>query len=276
MRLFLRTESRSVLWPASGEPDCVTAELTPEGPLSRYVQRIRIGRDDFPAPIVEHVLPDGAVHLFFELGDNVRALAMGATSAPTPVQLAGKLEQVGLQLRPGGVAAILGVPASALNGHVVPLTDLWGPVANDVLERVGAAPVHARAAIIVEALRERLASNEASDRRAAESVRRIIRSRGTMPVRDLADALGIGERRLEQLFRREVGLSPKALSRVTRFRATIDFVHEAPTRSWAEVAQACGFYDQAHLVNEFRALAGVAPGKLAEFGFLQDGSGGAR
>lgn len=272
MRLFLRTETRSVLWPPTEERDCVACELTPRGPLRGYVDRIRIGRDHFASPVVEHVLPDGAVHLFFELGKSMTAVVMGATTSPTEIRLAGRLEQVGVQLRPGGLSALIGVPASELNGRIVPLQDLWGAHACDVLERLATAPLEARADVIAEVLVERLAASAAADRRAAEGVRRIVGSHGKTTIRDLADGLGVGERRLEQIFRREVGLSPKALCRVTRFRAAVDHVFESPSCSWAEVAHACGFYDQAHLVNEFRAMAGVAPGTLADFGFVQYGS----
>lgn len=239
MRLFLRTETRSVQWPPSDQP-CISCEVTPAGPLHGYVDRIRIGRDLFAAPVVEHVLPDGAVHLFFDVGESLSAVAMGATTSPTEICLAGRLEQVGVQIRPGGASALLGVPASELNGQTVSLQDLWGAHARAVVERLATTPLERRAAVIAEVLVDRLAASTAADRRAAEGVRRIVGSRGQTTVRDLADGLGVGERRLEQIFRRDVGLSPKALCRVTRFRAAVDFVYESPSRSWAEVAQAVG------------------------------------
>jgi AraC-like DNA-binding protein len=66
---------------------------------------------------------------------------------------------------------------------------------------------------------------------------------------------------------------------VTRFRHAVDFMYgelEHDERSWADVAIACGLYDQAHLVNEFRELAGIPPTRLFDFGFFQDGAAAAR
>jgi methylphosphotriester-DNA--protein-cysteine methyltransferase len=112
------------------------------------------------------------------------------------------------------------------------------------------------------------------DPAAAETVRMIERARGRIRVRALAAALGIGERRLEQIFHRHVGLSPKAVCRIARFRATVARLQREPERAWTDLAYDGGFYDQSHLVNEFQALAGLAPGEFRErgCGFFQDAS----
>ncbi|HEX2204306.1 MAG TPA: helix-turn-helix domain-containing protein, partial [Longimicrobium sp.] len=110
----------------------------------------------------------------------------------------------------------------------------------------------------------------------AEAVRRIEASGGRVRVRELAQGLGVGERRLEQLFARQVGLSPKAMCRIARFRAAVALLQRDPERAWTDVAYDRGFYDQSHLVHEFRALSGLAPGdfRARGCGFFQDASGG--
>ena len=98
-------------------------------------------------------------------------------------------------------------------------------------------------------------------------------------MRALAGSLGVGERRLEQLFRTHVGLSPKAASRLARFRASVRLLRDEPARRWSEIAHAAGFADHAHLVHEYRALAGLTPGDLRRrlgFGFPQDGPAASR
>ncbi|HEX2076324.1 MAG TPA: helix-turn-helix domain-containing protein, partial [Longimicrobium sp.] len=107
---------------------------------------------------------------------------------------------------------------------------------------------------------------------AGEAVRMIERTRGRIRVRELAAALGISERRLEQVFQRNVGLSPKQVCRIARFRSTVALLRREPERAWTDLAYDGGFYDQSHLVNEFQALAGLAPGEFRErgCGFFQD------
>ena len=274
MRIFVRTETRAILWPGHGAAGQIMYEHAPAGSLRRYVDRIRVGTERFDTEQVERVLPDGSVQLLFTLGDSPAAHVVGSGCGPTTIRLSGVLEHVGVQLRPGAISAVLGVPAAEVSGREIALEPLWGPFAAEVLDRIASAPLRARSAVAGEALLQRLRSVErAPDARAAAAVERILAARGDVRVRELSEAVGVGERRLEQIFHRDVGLSPKALCRVARFRSAVDFVHDHhEERSWTDAAHACGFYDQAHMVNEFRDLAGISPGALADFGFFQSGS----
>jgi AraC-like DNA-binding protein len=65
------------------------------------------------------------------------------------------------------------------------------------------------------------------------------------------------------LFRQQVGLSPKALARVHRFRGALDILNRSQGEvPWAALAEQCGFYDQSHLINEFRRFTGFSPTEL--------------
>ncbi len=254
--------------------------------LSRCVERIHLGYELRPhdAPIDERVLPDGSVHLLFNLGEApaiVRAPpqpgraaeALGASTGPVVIRMAGHVEHVGVRLRPGGVAALLGVPAGELTGKSAPLDALWGPAAREAHERLATTPRGpARLAVIEAILRERLRGARIQPHpSAAHAARRITRAQGRITVRELATALGLSERRLEQLFRAHVGLSPKVACRLARFHASVRLARAEPARRWAEIAHRAGFADQAHLTRELRAFSGLTPGALrARFGFVQD------
>jgi AraC-like DNA-binding protein len=96
-------------------------------------------------------------------------------------------------------------------------------------------------------------------------------------VRDVAAALGVGERRLERAFDRCVGLSPKTLARVLRFREVVERIGRLRDRGtdagWTAIAFDAGYADQSHLIRDFRELAGVTPARyVAErsgVGFVQ-------
>jgi methylphosphotriester-DNA--protein-cysteine methyltransferase len=64
---------------------------------------------------------------------------------------------------------------------------------------------------------------------------------------------------VQQVFRAEVGLSPKAYQRLARFRATLTSIDAAAGLGWPAFAAERGYYDQAHLIREFRAHAGLSP-----------------
>jgi len=79
----------------------------------------------------------------------------------------------------------------------------------------------------------------------------------------VARTLGISERRLGELFREQVGMAPKRYARIARFRRLVENTDRRRPIAWAEVAVDAGLHDQAHLVHEFRAFAGVTPGAWA-------------
>ena len=73
----------------------------------------------------------------------------------------------------------------------------------------------------------------------------------------MARIAGRSERRFSQLFREEVGLAPKTWCRIQRFQRAVQQLHSGSDVPWAELALDCGFYDQSHFANEFRAFSGI-------------------
>src|SRR5262249_39389287 len=76
-------------------------------------------------------------------------------------------------------------------------------------------------------------------------------------VRDVARGTGWSERRFSQVFRESVGHSPMVWCRIQRFQRAVKMLHKGGDMPWAELALDCGFYDQSHFANEFRAFSGV-------------------
>jgi AraC-like DNA-binding protein len=62
-----------------------------------------------------------------------------------------------------------------------------------------------------------------------------------------------------QEFREQVGLSPKLFCRIRRFQKILEQINARERLSWAQIACDCGYYDQAHLVNDFQAFGGLNP-----------------
>jgi AraC-like DNA-binding protein len=286
-RLFLRTETRQVTWPAPDSGTSMFRAADPAPALRDHVAKIRWGHEWIPpeAPVHERIVPDGAVHLLFVFSDDgprrPDGLVLGASSEATVVRLAGRIEHVEIELRPGAVPALLGVPAGELAGKTVALRDLWGDRAVTVRDRLmGTTDDARRIQIVHQTLSDVLGPRRSETPPAVgEALRRITHAAGNLRVGALAGELGISDRRLEQLFHWHVGLSPKAACRLARFRMSVELLAQGPRPSWVEIALDCGFSDQSHLVNEFRALTGLAPRdfqRRAGFGFLQDQAAGGR
>jgi AraC-like DNA-binding protein len=172
------------------------------------------------------------------------------------------------RLHLGTHEGVLGVSAAAIRGAArpIPLEDLWGGAAAErLVDRLGDARDTPRAAVILErAIAERLAAAPAP----RASARLALAAAGRLTsgsVRDVAFELGLSERHLRRVFGETVGVSPKTFARLARFRRALRAARTGAHPGWATIATAAGYYDQAHLISEFRAIAGTTPqGLLGE------------
>jgi AraC-like DNA-binding protein len=164
-----------------------------------------------------------------------------------------------------------------------------GPLCAELRARALAAPGWPeRFAILDEILLRRLAATATQATQAAQATpapevrfawHQLLRTGGTARISDLAAETGWSGRHLTSRFRTEIGLTPKAAARVIRFdRARHLLIRQAGEKSsgyrLADLAAACGYFDQAHLAREFRALAGCPPSQwiTEEFRNIQAGA----
>ena len=165
---------------------------------------------------------------------------------------------VSVGLTPAGVAVLFGVPMSALVGLTVDWRDVLGPPADPLAERLAAAPTWpARFALLDAALLDRL--GPAGPPPLVGAAWRRLQG---PPIRvgALADELGVSRRTLELGFRREIGLSPATVGRVSRFQAALGLL--AQGAGPARAASGAGYADQPHFTRAARAVAGLTPAQL--------------
>lgn len=219
-------------------------------------------------------LPSGYLTLNISLGEPVRIVGMPRTDQrpgefralvgglhTSPVLIERSAAEYGMQLalEPAGAAAVLGVPAAELTGHVVDLADVGGADLALLPERLAEAPDWAsRFAVLDDVLGARAAARDAGPTADVEwAWRRIRGCGGAVRVDALAREAGWSRRHFGELFRREIGLTPKQAARVVRFERAADLLKAG--RGLAETAAVCGYSDQPHLTGEWRTLAGCAP-----------------
>ena len=217
------------------------------------------------------------------------ALLGGLHSAPALITHDGAQSGIQVALRPLGARALLGLPAGELADLDVPAEAVLGGVCAELRARALAAPGWPeRFAILDEILHRRLAATAATATGAATAAtpaapevrfawRQLLRTGGTARIADLAAETGWSGRHLTGRFRTEIGLTPKAAARVIRFdRARHLLISKAADSEYrlADLAAACGYFDQAHLAREFRALAGCPPSQwiTEEFRNIQAGA----
>jgi AraC-like DNA-binding protein len=164
------------------------------------------------------------------------------------------------RIRLGTSHAVLGVPASEIAGRVVALDDLWGDAAaRRLCARLAEARDSSGAAIILEnAIAERVAcapERPANVRLALAAADKLAGAHVNAVARDL----GVSERHLRRVFHEIIGVGPKVFTKLVRFHHALWAARAEARPSWANIAAAAGYYDQAHLIADFRSIAGATP-----------------
>jgi len=195
------------------------------------------------------------------------SLAGGLHTSPALIQHDGRQSGVQLGVSPLAARALFGMPAGELASLDVDGSDVLGPLAIQVQERLrAAAGWPERFAALDRMLLDKLAAGAPGPR--PEVVRAwhsLLAAGGQASVAGLAAETGWSDRHLRSQFSAEIGLTPKAAARVIRFdrarRRLGRLAQDPPPGGWslADLAVDCGYYDQAHLDRDFRALAGCPP-----------------
>jgi AraC-like DNA-binding protein len=167
---------------------------------------------------------------------------------------------MGVHFRPGGAFPFLGTEASELTNAHANLADLWGRSGLKLRERLCTAPTSQRLFQIMEdALRDRLHNHSSCERQMKIALKMFAMGGTRASVRDVSQELGFSQRRFIQMFNSQVGLTPKVFCRIQRFQRARVLAEKLETPHWAELAVACGYFDQSHLIKDFQEFAGSTP-----------------
>lgn len=146
---------------------------------------------------------------------------------------------------------------SSLTDHVLPLADVFG-LSDELETRIAAAAAFEdRVAVVETFLGSRRSNGDVSI--AARLADAIADSGGRMSVKELVARTGVGERRMERMFDKYVGVSPKVFSRIVRFRGVVRSIEAADSFGLLDTALSFGYYDQSHMIHEFNEFAGTSP-----------------
>ena len=167
---------------------------------------------------------------------------------------------IGVHFKPGGAFPFLGLPAGDLADTHVDLETLWGPSTGRLRERLCEARTSAeRFQLLEEALFSRLCQGVEQHYAVSTALEMFGRHQAGSRVRETAQYLGLSQRRFIQVFKAEVGLTPKLFSRILRFQLTRTFIQQNPSVNWAELAVDLGYFDQSHFIREFLEFSGLSP-----------------
>lgn len=236
----------------------------PVAPLSDLVEAIWYFAGAQASPGKERILPDGRMQLLIDLRDEgSRGLEeiglSGVYSEPCVIDTPAHAQIMGVSFKPGGAFPFFTNPASELANSYVPLEALWRAAAAELRERLlGETALPNRFRLIENYLLLQAVRPLKLHPAVAFALREFHRS----PMSSIAgviDRTGFSNRRFIQLFSTEVGLNPKIFCRLLRFRRALKRLYRDDQIELADLALACGYYDQAHFSNDFKTFSGYSP-----------------
>ncbi|HEY4096039.1 MAG TPA: helix-turn-helix domain-containing protein [Baekduia sp.] len=246
--------------------DWETVARPPHPALAPLVQRGYVGYRESGRPLARLETPHQAITVILNLGPPIAVTGWAGTGSfvaglhDRAVVTEHQGEQLGIQmdLTPLGAQMLFGLPMGELSRRVV---DLDAVLSGELTERLADAPDWpARFALLDRVLLARLERAVAPRPDVAYAWARLGATRGAIGIERLCAELGCSRRHLSGRFAQDIGLGPKAVARILRFRRVLARLDEAGGAArFAEIAVAGGYYDQSHLNRDFRELASCTP-----------------
>ena len=186
-----------------------------------------------------------------------------STHRQEDLMLSGSLSVFSIRFSPVGFRALFGIPARLLRDRAVEAELILGRQIVELHEQLAASEPAGWESVAERYLMRRLRMFESSAENhiAGLAATAMQRSRGTIDVAEVASRLAVSTRHLERAFQEQVGVPPKVFGRLLRLDHALELA--AAGSKWAEVAYACGYFDQSHMVRDFRAMTGVTPLEFA-------------
>ncbi|MCS7460384.1 helix-turn-helix transcriptional regulator [Paenibacillus doosanensis] len=250
----------------------------PSPPLTYFVQNIWYFAGYRPLEPTELRMPDGTASITFQLNGKVvrladreaggalrsfgRAVAGGSRSEYFRMDTGNESTMLGIQFQPSGALPFLKYPGQELHNTLLPLADLWGSDAAELLDRLLEAETPECMFAVTEQFLLNHLNGSMERHPSIEFFLRQADSAAINSVAEIVGQIGMSQRRFIELFKINCGMTPKAFLRVRRFQDALRLAASPGFQgNWTEVAIACGYFDQSHFNHDFRAFSGITPGE---------------
>lgn len=250
----------------------------PPRPLGLFVKSLIYYQGYTAKAAFEQLIPDGHAQLIITLDEQVRTLKQvndagdlnlqatwisGVQSRPVTYIGEQNASTLCIQFAPGGLYAFTGIPTVEFHNHFVEISgDLRGDLAG-LREQLMALPTPD--AILQQAsgfLREKILTNARDNYFEAFVHQQLCLYKNTLA--ETSQKTGYSQRHFIHLFKQKMGISPKKYQRLQRFQQVLLHLYQAPDTPFVELAHQYHFYDQAHLINEFKHFTQLTPGQYLQ------------
>jgi AraC-like DNA-binding protein len=248
----------------------------PRPPLSNFVDLLWLYEGYSQPHDKERLLPNGSMELVVNLKDDQArvydrrdtsrfqatrgALLVGVQSEFFVIDTAQQTSVIGAHFKPGGAFPFFNLPSGEFHNQHLSLDLLWGTSAVELRDRLLEAPTPENKFQILE---ESLLAHASKPLSRHPAVNFALNEFGDLrrapSISEVTGQIGLSSRRFIDVFNDQVGLTPKLFCRIQRFQNVLHRIGMAREVNWTDVALACGYFDQAHFIHDFKAFSGLSP-----------------
>lgn len=222
----------------------------------------------------QKIIPDGCLEMTFNFGDKIKkytskndfivhpnAMVMGQRTKSFDILPIGDVDTFAICFFPFGFANFAKMPLEKLVDKEIPISELFGQAEADELEQqmIQAMDTQKRIEIIETFLLKKLNEKNTISHIVKSTVDTLFKAKGRIPIKVLLKDDILKRRQLERHFKKQIGISPKQLSKAIRLQSTLNLLLNKQSETLTEIAYESKYFDQNHFIKDFKDLVGLTP-----------------
>lgn len=244
--------------------------IKPREELRKYVRYYWMLESDEPFRVL--TFPIGCSQIIFhrktplfipELGQSQDTFTIsGQVNFPAHLQSDENLEMIVAVFHPHTVSLFIDTPPSAFYNLEISGYDIEHRQLNETANRIFDSKSASDSIRILEEWLMKKIKPSLNIERIGHSLGKLLHN-PSIPINALADTTCLSKKQFERIFREYVGMNPKEYARIVRFQKSMLMLQRG-NRNYADIAAACGYADQSHLIREFKSMTGHTPNDLLD------------
>jgi len=248
----------------------------PTFPLSQFVEAfIYFERVEY-AHTVDRFLPNGDTEILIDFHDTPQYIydnqtlkeiqacnhiwASGVRTEPITIPSGNGAAMMVISFKKGMAAPFFPFPMEEIRDSVVDADLVWGSDFGRLRERLlNTKNIDLRFHIVEEFLLRTFSSTLNLNPCISFAVNEMIERPDTISIARMNATIGYSKKHFAEMFRKQIGVTPKSYLKIMRFQKAVKTIDASENIDWGTIAFECGFYDQAHFINDFKHFSGFTP-----------------
>ena len=253
----------------------------PAYPLDQFIEAFVYFERAEHAHTIDRFLPNGDTEILIDFHDTPQHIydnsslkeiqachhvwTSGLRTEPITIPSGNGAVMMVISFKKGAAGAFFPFPMEEISDCVVDADLVWGSefgfLRESLLEE---KDIEARFKLLEDFLLENFRNKLELNPCVAFAVREMMERPDGLSIARMNEKIGYSQKHFTQMFRKQVGVTPKSFLKIMRFQKAVRHIDAATEINWGEIALASGFYDQAHFIHDFKHFSGFTPEQYAQ------------